>query len=82
MKEDHGYFVNKLFFGILIKAMGNSRIRLVETPLWLKVEPCPPDCDKKDHVHVVGATLGGIFQSKFEGEFCRLRIRVDVQKPL
>lgn len=38
---------------------------------------CPLDCDKKDLAYAVGVTFGGILR-----DFCRLRIQVDVQKPL
>ncbi|MBA0789187.1 hypothetical protein Gotri_026225, partial [Gossypium trilobum] len=38
--------------------------------------------DKKDLLHAIGATFGGVFRSEINEEFCRLRINLDVQKPL
>ncbi|MBA0599447.1 hypothetical protein Gorai_005667, partial [Gossypium raimondii] len=39
-------------------------------------------CDKKDLMHAVGSTFGGVIQSKIKCEFCRFRVNFDVQRPL
>ncbi|KAK5844657.1 hypothetical protein PVK06_000797 [Gossypium arboreum] len=44
--------------------------------------PCPPECDKKDLMHAVGSTFGSVIRSEIKGEFCRLKVNLDVQKPL
>lgn len=33
-------------------------------------------------MHAVGVTFGGVSKSEINGEFCRLRVKLDVQKPL
>lgn len=62
--------------------MERSKISLVRSPFWLKIRPCPLECDKKDHMHAIGATFGGVVSSKIKGEFCCLRVFFDVTKPL
>ncbi|TYI74850.1 hypothetical protein E1A91_D07G233300v1, partial [Gossypium mustelinum] len=38
--------------------------------------------DKKDLLHAIGVTFGGVIRSEILGEFCRLRVLLNVQKPL
>ncbi|KAH1122654.1 hypothetical protein J1N35_005814 [Gossypium stocksii] len=52
------------------------------SPFWLKISPCSPKFDKKDLLHAIGSTFGGIIWSKIKVEFCRLWVQLDVQKPL
>ncbi|MFQ6651841.1 hypothetical protein Gotur_024007, partial [Gossypium turneri] len=59
-----------------------SQIRLNSSPVWLKVGPCLPEFDKKDLLHAIGVTFGWIIRSEINGEWCRLKINLDVQKPL
>lgn len=33
-------------------------------------------------MHAIGVTFGGIIRSEITGEFCRLKVNLDVQKPL
>ncbi|KAK5833005.1 hypothetical protein PVK06_016814 [Gossypium arboreum] len=44
--------------------------------------PYSPELDKKDLLHAIGVTFGGIIRSEINGEFCRLRVNLDVQNPL
>lgn len=59
-----------------------KKIRMVLSPFWLKVGPCPPECDKDDLMNAIGSTFGRLIRSEITGEFCRLKINLDVQKPL
>lgn len=47
----------------------------------MKVGSCSPECDKKDLMHAIGSTFGGL-RSKVIGEFCRIKVELDVQRPL
>lgn len=69
-------------FDRLCESIDHSKIRLILTPLWLKVGPFPPYCDKKDLTHAIRTTFGGLFRSKFLEESYHLCIQVDVRKPL
>ncbi|MBA0881790.1 hypothetical protein Goshw_002636 [Gossypium schwendimanii] len=62
--------------------MERDQIRLVSSPFWIKIEPCSPEFDKKDLLHAIGVTFGGVTRSEIIGEFCHLRIELNVQKPL
>ncbi|KAH1114470.1 hypothetical protein J1N35_007848 [Gossypium stocksii] len=33
-------------------------------------------------MHAMGSTFGGVIRSGIKGEFCRIRVNLDVQKPL
>lgn len=37
---------------------------------------------KKDLLHAIIATIGGILRSEVKESFCRLKVNIDVQKPL
>ncbi|MBA0580834.1 hypothetical protein Gorai_023035 [Gossypium raimondii] len=32
------------------------------SPFWLKIGPCPSECDKKDLMHAIESTFGGIMR--------------------
>ncbi|MBA0813634.1 hypothetical protein Gohar_027466 [Gossypium harknessii] len=38
--------------------------------------------DKKDLLHAIGATFGGVLRSEINENSCRLRVNLDVQRPL
>lgn len=40
------------------------------------------ECDKKDLMYAIGPTFGGLIRLEVKGDFCRLKIQLDVQKPL
>ncbi|KAH1073059.1 hypothetical protein J1N35_025387 [Gossypium stocksii] len=73
---------NLMLLKKLEKLIDRSNIRLIQSPFWLKIGPCPPECDKKDLPHAIGSTFGGIISSELMGEFCRIKVELDVQKPL
>ncbi|KAK5834283.1 hypothetical protein PVK06_018160 [Gossypium arboreum] len=50
--------------------------------LLCSVGPCPPKCDKKDLMHAIGSTFGGVIRAEIKGMFCRIRVNLDVQKQL
>ncbi|KAH1073820.1 hypothetical protein J1N35_026148 [Gossypium stocksii] len=43
---------------------------------------CSPEFDKKDLLHAIGVIFGGVIRSKISGDSCRLRVNLDVQKPI
>lgn len=59
-----------------------KNINLVHSPFWIKVGLYPPKCDMKDLMYAIGSTFGGILRSKDKGEFCRIKVQIDVKKPL
>ncbi|MBA0648205.1 hypothetical protein Goklo_015972 [Gossypium klotzschianum] len=46
------------------------------------IGPCLPECEKKDLMHAIGSTFGGILRPKIKNEACRLKVQLDAQKPL
>lgn len=46
-----------IIFDKLTQPVERSKIRLVLSPFWLKIWLCPPKCDKKNFMHVVGSTF-------------------------
>ncbi|MBA0607493.1 hypothetical protein Godav_019784 [Gossypium davidsonii] len=73
---------NLVIFKKLDKAMERSNLHLVEFPFWLKIGSCPPECENKDLTHAIGSTFEGIISSEINGDFCRIKVELDVQKPL
>ncbi|MBA0645642.1 hypothetical protein Goklo_013709, partial [Gossypium klotzschianum] len=47
-----------IIFDSLVCPVEKSKIKLVVSPFWLKVGPCPPECDKKDLMHAIRTTFG------------------------
>lgn len=45
----------------LTSSMNRDLIRLVRSLFWVKVDPCLPECDKKDLTHAIGLTFEGYF---------------------
>ncbi|MBA0876499.1 hypothetical protein Goshw_005146 [Gossypium schwendimanii] len=71
-----------VIFDRLTKPVERSQISLVSSPFWIKIGPCLPEFDKKDLLHGIGVTFGGVLRSEINGEFCRLRVNLNVQKSL
>ncbi|PPD98816.1 hypothetical protein GOBAR_DD04153 [Gossypium barbadense] len=71
-----------ILFDRLNQSVERSQIRLHSSSFWLKIGPCLPEFDKKDLLHSIGVTFGGVLKSEIGGEWCRLRINLNVQKPL
>ncbi|MBA0822173.1 hypothetical protein Goarm_018987, partial [Gossypium armourianum] len=59
-----------------------SKIKLIFSPFWLRIGLCPPECEKKDLMHAVGSTFGGILRPEIKNEACRLKVQLEAQKPL
>ncbi|MBA0769714.1 hypothetical protein Gotri_018416, partial [Gossypium trilobum] len=71
-----------ILFDRLSQAMERDQIKLTSSPFWIKIELCSPEFDKKDLLHAIGRTFGGVLRSEVSEEICRLRINLDAQKPL
>ncbi|XP_052484766.1 uncharacterized protein LOC128039888 [Gossypium raimondii] len=71
-----------ILFDRLTHSVKRSKICLNSSPVWLKIGPCLPEFDKKDLLHAIGVTFGGVIRSEISGEWCRLKINLNVQKPL
>ncbi|PPD80427.1 hypothetical protein GOBAR_DD22633 [Gossypium barbadense] len=76
------FWKSLILFDRLCQAVERDQIRLISSPFWIKIETCFPEIDKKDLLHAIGGTFGGVLRSEISEEFCRLRINLDVQKPL
>ncbi|MFQ6661251.1 hypothetical protein Gotur_029467 [Gossypium turneri] len=48
----------------------------------MKINSISPEFDKKDLLHAIGATFGGVLRSEINENSCRLRVNLDVQRPL
>lgn len=71
-----------ILFDQLISSIDGRKIRVINSPLWIKIGLYPPECDKKDMMHAIGSTFRGVLCSKIKGDFCHLRVNLDLQKPL
>lgn len=73
MNERPWFFRRQLvIFGRLLNPTERNQVRLTQSPFWLKVGLCPPECDKKDLIHVVGLTFDGVIQAEEKDDFCRI----------
>lgn len=73
---------NLIIFYRLLGPIDRSQIKLVLTPFWLKLGPCLLECNKKDLMHAVCSTFGGLIRPEVRRDFCRIRIQLNVQNPL
>ncbi|KAA3489018.1 reverse transcriptase [Gossypium australe] len=71
-----------ILFDRLRNSLEQYQIRLTTSPYWIKIGPCSLKYDKKDMMHAIGSTFGGVLRSDINDDFCRLRVNLDVQKPL
>lgn len=67
---------------MLVKPVEKSKIRLVTSPYWIKIGPCPPESDPKELIHAIGSTFEGVISSEVKGDFCRLKVSLNVRNPL
>ncbi|KAH1108220.1 hypothetical protein J1N35_011988, partial [Gossypium stocksii] len=78
-----GLFRKQLIvFERLTQPMERNKIQLTVSPFWLKARPCPPECDKKDLMHAIGSTFGGVIRGEIKGKFCLIRVNLNIQKQL
>ncbi|KAK5771014.1 hypothetical protein PVK06_047183 [Gossypium arboreum] len=66
-RQDDLEVVMEVIFDRLTKPMERDQIRLTSTPFWIKIGPCLPEFDKKDLLHAIGVTFGGILRSEING---------------
>ncbi|PPD67587.1 hypothetical protein GOBAR_DD35533 [Gossypium barbadense] len=71
-----------ILFDRLCQAVERDQIKLASTPFWIKIESCFLEFNKKDLLHAIGGTFGGVLKFEISEEFYRLRINLDAQKPL
>ncbi|MBA0672813.1 hypothetical protein Goklo_007338 [Gossypium klotzschianum] len=71
-----------ILFDRLCQAVERDQIKLTSSPFWIKIELCFPEFDKKDLLHAIGSTFGGVLRSEISEDFCRLRVNLNVQRPL
>lgn len=55
-------------FDRLLEPVNYNKISLTQSLFWLKIGPCPPECDKKDLMYAVGMTYGGVLRSEVKAE--------------
>ncbi|KAK5812430.1 hypothetical protein PVK06_027860 [Gossypium arboreum] len=70
--ERHPWLIRKqlIIFDRLTQPLERNKNQLTFSLFWMKVGPCPPECDKKDLMHAIGSTFGGVIRSDIKGEFC------------
>ncbi|MBA0701079.1 hypothetical protein Goari_027451 [Gossypium aridum] len=71
-----------ILFNRLSQEVERDQISINSSPFWIKIDSHLPDFDKKDLMHAIGVTFGGVIRSKISDTCCRLRINLDVRKPL
>ncbi|MBA0776316.1 hypothetical protein Gotri_011322, partial [Gossypium trilobum] len=69
-----------ILFDRLTHSVERSKICLNSSLVWLKIGPCLPEFDKKDLLHAIGVTFGGVIRSEISGEWCRLKINLNYEK--
>lgn len=71
-----------IVFEHLMESKNRDNIRLISSPFWIKVDPCPIKCDRKDLINAISSTFGGLIRPKSKDEYYRLRVNLDITKPL
>ncbi|KAA3467548.1 bZIP-like protein [Gossypium australe] len=71
-----------ILFDRLINPLERDQICLTTSPYWIHIGLYPPEFDKKNLMHAIGSTFGGVLIFEISGDLCRLRVNLDVQKPL
>ncbi|PPD74213.1 hypothetical protein GOBAR_DD28865 [Gossypium barbadense] len=71
-----------IIFDKLKEATERSNIKLIFSPFWLKIGPCPPECEKKDLMHAIGLTFGRILRLEIKSDVFQLKVQLDARKPL
>lgn len=82
--EGKPWFFQKqlVMFNRLTKPMTRSKVRLVLSTFWAKVGLYPPECDREELMQAINSTFGRVLSLKTKGVFSRMRVTVDVRKPL
>ncbi|MBA0753720.1 hypothetical protein Gogos_019846 [Gossypium gossypioides] len=71
-----------ILFNMLIQAVERDQLSLNSSSFWIKIDSYLPEFDKKDLIHAIGVMFGLVIRSEINDTCCRLRINLDVQKPL
>lgn len=71
-----------IIFERLTEAIERNKVKLIYSSFWLRLNWCPPECDKKDLMHAIGSTFGGVLRLDINEESCRIQILLDARKPL
>lgn len=71
-----------VIFDRLIQSVQHSQVNLVLSPCWLRIGPYPLECDKKDLMHALESTFGGLIRSEIMRECCQIRFMINAEKPL
>ncbi|MBA0634173.1 hypothetical protein Godav_025534, partial [Gossypium davidsonii] len=71
-----------ILFNRLSQEMERDQISMTSSPFWIKIDSLLPELGKKDLMHAIGVTFGGVIRSEISDTCCRLRISMDVRKPL
>lgn len=73
---------NLVLFARFMEPTKTKKIQLYKSPFWLKVDPCPSECDRKDLMHAIGSSFESILGVESKGDFFRIRVTLDVRDPL
>lgn len=49
-----------IVFYILIETIERKKVKQLTSPFWIKLGLCPPKFDRKDFMHAIGSSFGGI----------------------
>lgn len=66
----------------LKEPISRQKLKLLKTPYWIKAGPRSPKCERKDLMHVIGSSFGGLLSAKSKREFYRIKVMIKVHKPL
>ncbi|MBA0798368.1 hypothetical protein Gohar_008961 [Gossypium harknessii] len=58
------------YFYRLLESIERRKIKLIISPFWIKVGPCPSEYERKDLMHAIGSTFGGVLRSESKKDFC------------
>lgn len=74
--------MNLILFDRLLEPVERKKIKLDSSPFWLKVGLCPFECGFKDLMQAIEVTFGGVIRAKSKGDYWRICVQLNVQKPL
>lgn len=72
-------FRRKLFLFYWIREpTERKKIKLTSSLYWVKVGPCPSECERKDLMHATGSIFNGLMRAEEKGDYCRIKVSLDV----
>lgn len=69
-------------FDRLSSLVDRDKISFVKMPIWVKIGLCPPECEKKYLMRAIGSTFGGLIWFEEKGDYCHIKVVINVQYPL